>query len=113
MPLLFDQNISFRVIREISSIFPGSQQVREVGLEGKKDLEIWNWAKKHGFSIVSFDADFVDFSLLFNFPPKVIWLRFGNSSTKNIAHHLIKRSEEIHAFLADKHEGILKLESGF
>lgn len=113
MPLLFDQNISFRVIREISAIFPGSKQVREVGLEGKKELEIWKWAKKQGFTIVSFDADFVDFSLLFNFPPKVIWLRLGNSSTKNIARHLIEREEEIHLFLSDEHVGILKIESGF
>jgi predicted nuclease of predicted toxin-antitoxin system len=113
MPLLFDQNISFRIIRETSTVFPGLKQVREVGLEGKKDLEIWKWAKENGFAIVTFDADFVDFSLLFNFPPKVIWLRLGNSSTKAIARQLIDRSEDILAFLSNDHEGILKIESGF
>lgn len=113
MPLLFDQNISFRVIREISSNFPGSKQVREIGLEGKKDLEIWKWAKQQGFTIVSFDSDFVDLSIILNFPPKVIWLRLGNSSTKNIARQLIERKEDIHMFLSDKNEGIMKIESGF
>jgi len=84
-PLLFDQNISFRIIKEILPLFPGSKQVREVGLEGKQDREVWGWAKTNGFSLVSFDSDFADLSLLFGFPPKVIWLRFGNSSTSKIA----------------------------
>lgn len=113
MPLLFDQNISFRIVKEILSGFPGSKQLREVGLEGKQDQEIWDWAKKNGFSVVTFDSDFVDLHLLRGFPPKVIWLRLGNSSTRRITSILIAKSEEIHEFLKNDIEGILKLESAF
>lgn len=112
-PLLFDQNISFRIIKEILPLFPGSKQVREVGLEGKQDREVWSFAKSNGFTLVSFDSDFADLSLLFGFPPKVIWLRLGNSSTNRIAAALIQKNEEIQFFLKNEIEGILKLESAF
>lgn len=110
-PLLFDQNISFRIIKEILPLFPGSKQVREVGLEGKQDREVWGWAKTNGFTLVSFDSDFADLSLLFGFPPKVIWLRFGNSSTSKIAAVLTQKNKEIQIFLKNEVEGILKVES--
>ncbi len=110
-PLLFDQNISFRIINEILPLFPGSKQVREVGLEGKQDREVWNWAKSNRFTLVSFDSDFVDLSLILGFPPKVIWLRIGNSSTTRIAKVLAKKNEEIQFFLKNEVEGILKVES--
>lgn len=45
MKLLFDQNISFRIVNKIQDIFP-SGQVRELGLENSKDLEIWKFAQK-------------------------------------------------------------------
>ena len=109
-PLLFDQNISFRIIKEILPLFPGSKQVREVGLEGKQDREVWGWAKTNGFTLVSFDSDFADLSLLFGFPPKVIWLRFGNSSTSKIAAVLTQKNKEIQIFLKNEVEGILKVE---
>ena len=110
-PLLFDQNISFRIIKEISPLFPGSKQVREVSLEGKLDLEVWNYAKSNGFTLVSFDSDFADLSLIFGFPPKVIWLRLGNSSTNRITAVLTQKKEEIQIFLKNEVEGILKVES--
>ncbi len=97
-PLLFDQNISFRIIKEILPLFPGSKQVREVGLEGKQDREVWGWAKTNGFTLVSFESDFADLSLLFGFPPKVIWLRFGNSFTSKIAAVLTQKNKEIQIF---------------
>lgn len=113
MRLLFDQNISYRILKEILPYFPGAKQVREVGLEGKQDGEIWKWAKTNSYTIVSFDSDFVDLSLLLGFPPKVIWLRLGNSSTARIAKEFIEKEHEINDFLKNDNEGILKVESAF
>ena len=42
------------------------------------DNEIWNFAKKHAYTIVTKDADFSNRILLENPPPKVIHIRFGN-----------------------------------
>ena len=62
MSLLFDQNISFRILQLISGSFPASKHVRESGLENSTDLEIWDFARIHKLCIVTFDADFIDLS---------------------------------------------------
>lgn len=64
MKLLFDQNISFRIVDRIKDIFPRSKQVRRLELENKTDFEIWTFAKKHNYCIITFDSDFYDLSLL-------------------------------------------------
>ena len=85
MRLLLDQNISFRVAKIIADRFPIVKQVRELGLENSTDIEIWEYAKSNSFTIVTFDSDFYDLSVVRGCPPKIIWLRIGNSSTENIA----------------------------
>jgi predicted nuclease of predicted toxin-antitoxin system len=101
MKLLLDQNISFRIISRIQDIFPGSKQVRELGLENSKDSAIWIFAKENGYCIVTFDGDFYDLGLIKGSSPKVIWLRLGNTSTQNIEKVLRKNSELIKTFLTD------------
>ncbi len=51
MNLLFDQNISFRLVKRINKIFPNSKQVRELGLENATDFEIFEYAKRHNYII--------------------------------------------------------------
>ena len=81
MKLLFDQNLSFKLCRELADLFPGSSQVRLLGLERADDRTIWDFAKANGFVLVSCDADFAEMAVLFGPPPKVIWLRRGNQRT--------------------------------
>ena len=45
MQLLLDQNISFRIISKIQDLFPGSNQVSDLGLENCKNSFLWNFAK--------------------------------------------------------------------
>jgi predicted nuclease of predicted toxin-antitoxin system len=101
MLLLFDQNISFRIVKNVQDIFPGSKQVRELGLENSKDNQIWSYAKDNNYSIVTFDADFYDIGIIKGSSPKVIWLRLGNTSTKNIEKVLRKNYDLIRSFLTD------------
>ena len=84
MKLLFDQNISFRVVKGLQNIFPGAKQVRELNLENSTDREIWEYAKREDYTIVTFDSDFYDLTLVLGIPPKVIWLRLGNTSSDNL-----------------------------
>lgn len=99
MKLLFDQNISFRVIKKISSAYPEAKQVRELELENCSDREIWEFAKTNGYSIVTFDADFYDLANLNGHPPKIIWLRTGNTTTENVANIFIENSILITDFI--------------
>ncbi len=102
MKLLFDQNISFRIVKKIENIFPGSKQVAQVGLNQTSDQRIWEFARDKGFTIVTFDSDFYDLSLIKGIPPKIIWLRCGNTSTKNISDILTTEANNIRSFLEDE-----------
>jgi predicted nuclease of predicted toxin-antitoxin system len=84
MKLLLDQNLSYKLCSRLADLFPGSDQVRQLGLDRADDQTIWQHAKDHGFAIVTQDADFADFSALYGSPPKVIWLRCGNQPTENV-----------------------------
>ncbi|MDK3159499.1 DUF5615 family PIN-like protein [Kamptonema cortianum] len=78
MKLLFDENLSPKLPALLTALFPGSIHVRECGLLGKADSDIWEYARAHEFIIVSKDCDFQQRSLLDGHPPKVVWLRIGN-----------------------------------
>ena len=43
MKLLFDQNISFRILSKIKLNFPDAKQVRQLGIENYSDIEIWKY----------------------------------------------------------------------
>lgn len=99
MKLLFDQNISYRIIKKILKIYPNAQQVRKLGLDDISDLQIWEPAKKNNFTIVTFDSDFYDLANLKGHPPKIIWLRTGNTTTNYIAELLMDKVALIKDFV--------------
>jgi predicted nuclease of predicted toxin-antitoxin system len=109
LKLLFDQNISPKIVKHLNSIFPDSTQVRHVGLEDASDEEIFNFAKSHEYSIVTFDSDFVDLNTIKGTPPKIIWLRTGNMTTSSIALLLDKNITSIKDFLLSKSDEILEI----
>lgn len=102
MKLLLDQNLSFRVVAQIKSEFPAAQQIRSLGLENATDSTIWEFAREHGFTIVTFDADFLDLAYVKGCPPKIIWLRTGNMSTNAVAKLLLQEKEVLRLFVEDK-----------
>ena len=103
MKLLFDQNISFRLIKRIIDLFPNSKQVRELGLENSTDLEIFEYAKRNDFAIVTFDSDFCDLNIVKGYPPKIIWIRTGNTTSGNLEKLLRKKSDLINLFLTENY----------
>lgn len=72
MKLLFDQNLSFKLCKALADIFPGSNQVRLLGLEQADDRTVWEYARANGFTLVSLDADFAEMASLLGARPKVI-----------------------------------------
>ena len=102
MKLLFDQNLSPRLVEHLADLYPGSDHVYTIGLDQASDLAVWNAARNQEFIIVSQDADFSDLSALLGAPPKVIWIRRGNCSTREIESMLrvhydaIRRLDEYH-----------------
>ena len=104
MKLLFDENISYRILKKLNVAFNDSEAIRN-----KPDIEIWNIAKNNHFTIVTFDEDFYDIQLTKGFPPKVIWLRCGNTSTDHIALLLNSKIKEINQFIQDDEFGVFEI----
>ena len=102
MKLLLDENLSPRLVQALQSLYPGSVHAREVGLETAGDEAVWAYAAANDLAIVSKDADFLQRSLLFGHPPKVIWIRRGNCSTTQIEALLRDHHYEVQAFNDDR-----------
>lgn len=101
MKLLFDRNLSPRLVRKLADIYPQSLHVREVDLRDAPDVAIWEYAKLRGYAIVSKDSHFQQRSLLYGSPPKFIWLRVGNCPVARIEGILRTHSAVIHTFDLD------------
>ena len=110
MKLLFDQNLSHRLVTALQQEYPRSQHVRNVGLKDAADIAIWVYAAQHEFVIVTKDADFHQRSFLFGHPPKVVWIRAGNCSTAMIEALLCRRGQEVRTFTADQESAFLVLD---
>lgn len=64
--------------------------MRVLGLENKSDKQIWEYAKESSYIIVTFDGFFYEFSVVWGHPPKIIWIRTYNQTTKNVEEILRK-----------------------
>ncbi|TAH34384.1 MAG: hypothetical protein EYC70_15680 [Planctomycetota bacterium] len=112
MKLLFDENLSPRLVRLLADSFPQSQHVEQTGLRGQTDRAIWELARAQGFVIVSKDNDFRQIVFMEGPPPKVIWLSVGNADTQGVAALLKENVATIRLFLSSPEEGLLVLETG-
>jgi predicted nuclease of predicted toxin-antitoxin system len=109
MKLLFDQNLSPHLPRLLGDLYEGSTHVRTVGLRDADDSLVWEYAKQHGFALVSKDSDFQARSLLYGSPPKFIWLRVGNCAVGSIEELLRRHSATIHTFGMDPEKSHLMI----
>jgi len=109
MKLLFDQNLSHKLVIKISNVFPGSSHVSLHDLSKSDDYEVREFAIQNDFTIIMQDSDFYDIAIVKGIPPKVIWLKSGNSST-NIVEKLLLDSElAVRRFEKDKKSICLEL----
>ncbi len=109
MSFVFDHNLSPTLVRRLASVFPDSRHVRDLGLSRAGDLAVWNHAIEHRLTIISKDGDYHQLSFVYGPPPKVIWVRLGNCSTRQVEELLRLREPEIRAFLADPEGAIIVL----
>ena len=109
MNLLFDQKISHKILKKLPSEFSKCQQVRFVGLEDSSDFDIFQYAKRNGFAVVTFDSDFIDLNAMYGTPPKIIYLNTGNLTTKNISELLLNNILRVNHYLDSNSDDILEL----
>ncbi|MCE7030903.1 DUF5615 family PIN-like protein [Jiella sp. CBK1P-4] len=93
--------MSFKLCERLDDLFPDSTQARLRGLDLVSDEEIWTFARDNDFVLVTQDADFAELAAHYGPPPKVVWLRIGNSSTKLVEAKLRYNARLIEEFVAD------------
>ena len=109
MKLLFDQNLSPKLVNRLADLFPNSSHVQAVGLDCASDDEVWEHARLNGFAIVTKDEDFNNLSVMRGSPPKVVWLQLGNCTTAQVETVFRNRFAAIEAFEKDASVGTLVL----
>lgn len=108
--LLFDENLSPRLVKLLAESFPNCLHVDDAGLHGCPDGEVWSYAGEHGFVLVSKDNDFRQLSFLRGAPPKVVWLRIGNAPTRAVVDLLGARKANVESFARDPDSALLMIE---
>ena len=109
MKLLFDHNLSPRLVSRLADLYPDSNHLFNLNLDTAEDSFVWQYARDNDFTIVTKDSDFSELTLLRGFPPKVIWIRIGNCTTKDIESLIRFNTKEINNFYRESKLGILIL----
>lgn len=78
-------------------------------LEQAADRVIWQFARAHGYAIVTKGSDFNDLSLLRGAPPKIVWLRVGNCTTTVAEAVLRRHAPQIQHFVIHSADVLLEL----
>jgi len=108
--LLFDENLSRKLVVRLAELYPDSAHVVEFDLLESPDREIWELAKASGFVIVSTDSDFYELATTIGPPPKVIWLGRWTHPTRDAERILRREAIRITEFSADPELGVLVLD---
>lgn len=101
MKLLFDENLSDRLVTSLAAEFPGSAHVKPLGLSQREDRIIWQYAAANGCCIATKDDDFAALSAQLGAPPKVLLIKLGNKPTRAVHQTLLAHREHIEAFILD------------
>jgi len=109
MKLLFDQQLSPRLVARLQDLFPESEHVSHIGLDTADDATVWAYCRVNSFALASKDRDFNDLAVLRGFPPKLIWLQSGNCTTAQIESLIRSHADAIAEFEADSEAGVLAL----
>ena len=109
MKLLFDHNLSPRLVNRLGDLYPDSNHLFNLNLDTVEDSVVWQYARDNNFVIVTKDSDFSELSLLRGFPPKVIWIRIGNCTTNDLESLIRSYSKKIDNFYRESKLGILIL----
>jgi predicted nuclease of predicted toxin-antitoxin system len=102
LKLLFDNNLSVKVIDAVQEYFPGSAHVYDLNIAHLSDHEIWEYARKKSFTIVTKDKDFYYLATAKGHPPKIIWIIAGNCRNEEMIKILIRGKTDIVKFLKNK-----------
>ena len=60
MKLLFDHNLSPRLLNRLNDLFPGSNHIYMLEMDQADDRDVWAYARNNDFTIITRDSDYLD-----------------------------------------------------
>jgi predicted nuclease of predicted toxin-antitoxin system len=109
MKILLDANISWKLTKVLKPVFGECTHVDLIGLNvPAQDIDIWNYALKNRYIIITKDNDFIDLLEVRGFPPKVVLIKTGNNSSKSLA-ELLTNIKPMIKDLENSNYGLLEI----
>lgn len=93
--ILLDENLP----AGLESIIEGSIHVQRLGLAGKSDSEIWDFAQKHDLIIATKDSDYLDLVTL-SIEGRVLFFNTGNLRLRQLKSFVLSSTPIIDEFVA-------------
>jgi len=95
LKLLFDANLSPKLVGRLADLFPGSAHVFDTSLaRATPDEKIWEYAAAEGYTIVTADSDFLTLAKSQGAPPHVVHLENCDYRTSKVEsvlrHHAVR-----------------------
>jgi predicted nuclease of predicted toxin-antitoxin system len=110
MKVLIDQNISYRIVPQIESLFDFLTHVKFLGWIDWNDHDIFMTARDQKYdAVITLDEDFNKLLLQHGTPPKIIWIKTGNCSTSKLVEVITTHGQIILDFLSDDTYDCLEL----
>lgn len=110
MKLLLDANISWRIIKNIEPYVDECIYVDQCDLKvPAKDIEIWDYAKANQYIIITNDDDFINYSTIYGYPPKIVIMKTGNLRRIFVQELLLKYLDDIKLLHESSDTGILEI----
>ena len=109
MKILPDQNLSHRLCSKLRDIFSDIIRTKDISLQQASDEEVWLYAKKKSYAIVSKDSDFLEKAIIRGHSPKIIWIKSGNCTTDKIESSLRENQDLIKSFKSDREFSIFTI----
>jgi predicted nuclease of predicted toxin-antitoxin system len=112
MKLLLDENLSPALLIVLRALSVACTHVAREGLLSADDREIWAFAVREGYTIVTKDRDFHQLALVKGAPPQVVRLAIGNQSLATTQRILCAHLELIRAFVTAADRAVLVILDG-
>ena len=112
MKFLLDANLSWRLVKKLQNQYPETIHVNQTGLQSPADdNDIWEFAKRLNFVILTFDEDYLNLSLRFGHPPKVVLLKSFHQTSQTVIDLLTSYPKKIEDFYESIDDGLLQIVS--
>jgi len=110
MKLLLDANISWRITKILDPYVDVCIHVDHCDLKvPAKDKEIWEYAEANQYIIITNDDDFINFSAIYGYPPKIVIIKTGNLRRIFVQELLLKYLDDIKLLHESSDTGILEI----